>query len=183
MSEFIKRYREQAFREASGEADLNPPLQEYSILDLLASERPFFQEINPEDSVYVSSFRLMRWSEPVEFGEKTFSIILFTAGKVLGENAVEKGLVTSVEDLSKFALNQRLGIYDIVSQEGSRVVINVYESISSAGIPNIGKTVCHFERGFLTGVFSKLSKRRVIVTETRCWGTGYSHDSFEVKIE
>jgi predicted hydrocarbon binding protein len=182
VAEALKMYREISSKALSGEIEPNPPQNDYSILDLLASERPTFQLVNPEDPVYVSSFRLLRWSEPVDLGQKTFNIVLFTAGRVLGENAVERGLIKNLDDLVEFALNQRLGIYDIVSADDSSVVINVYESISSSGIPNIGRTVCHFERGFLTAVFSKLYKRRVTVEETHCWGTGYSFDRFEIKI-
>jgi len=177
----VKAYRERSLREARNEVELNPPSESVTLIDLLASERPTFQELNPEDLVYVATFRLLRWSEPRELGGRVMSIVLFSAGRSLGERAVESGLVRSMEDIAVFAYNQRVGLVDIVELNEEKGLVHIYESISSAGIPNIGRAVCHFERGFLTGVLSALTKRKVYVNEVRCWGTGYTHDAFEIK--
>ncbi|MFZ8855057.1 MAG: V4R domain-containing protein [Thermofilaceae archaeon] len=177
----IKAYRERSLREARGEVSLNPPSEGFTLMDLLAPERPTFQELNPDDPVYVATFRFLRWSEPREIGERAMSIVLFSAGRSLGERAVESGLVRSVEDIAAFAYNQRIGLVDIVELNGERGLVHVYESISSAGIPNIGRAVCHFERGFLSGVLSALLRRKAYVSEVRCWGTGYTHDALEIK--
>jgi len=181
ISSIIATYRERSLREASGGADLRPLSESFALVDLLASERPTFQELNSEDLVYVVTFRFLRWSEPRELGERAMSILLFSAGKTLGERAVESGLVRRVEDIAVFAYNQRIGLVDIVELNEERGLVHIYESISSAGIPNIGRAVCHFERGFLAGVLSALLARKAYVSEIRCWGTGYTHDAFEIK--
>uniref|UniRef100_A0A7C3SKN4 4-vinyl reductase 4VR domain-containing protein n=1 Tax=Thermofilum pendens TaxID=2269 RepID=A0A7C3SKN4_THEPE len=177
----VKEYRERSLREVRGEVELNPPSEYFTLMDLLTPERPTFQELNFEDIVYVATFRLLRWSEPRELGERAMSIVLFSAGRSLGERAVESGLVKSVEDIAVFAYNQRIGLVDVVELDEEKGLVHIYESISSAGIPNIGRAVCHFERGFLAGVLSALMKRKVYVSEVRCWGTGYTHDAFEIK--
>ena len=183
LEEVLREYRAQAMREERGEVELVPAPESFSVIDLLASVRPTFQRINPEDPVYVATFRLLRWSQPAELSERALTVVLYSAGRTIGEAAVERGLVRSLEDLVSFAYNQRIGLFDVVEYSGSRARILVYESISSAGIPNIGRAACHFERGLIAGVLHGLTKRRVLVQETHCWGLGYTHDAFDVKIE
>ncbi|MEM0493804.1 MAG: V4R domain-containing protein [Thermofilum sp.] len=183
LSNVIRQYREQALREERGEAELSPRVESFTLTDLLAAERPTFQSLNPEDAVYVMTFRLLRWSQPPELGEKALAIVLYSAGREIGEKAVERGLVSSIEELANFTLNQRIGILDVLEAGEKHARILVYESISSSGIPNIGRAVCHFERGLIAGSLHRLTGRRVTVRENHCWGLGYTHDSFEVTIE
>lgn len=183
LRDVIHQYRGQALREEKGEVEVTPRVDSFSLTDLLAPERPTFQRLNPEDAVYVMTFRLLRWSQPPELGEKALAIVLYSAGREIGEKAVERGLIGNIDDLMSFTLNQRIGLFDILEVGSNKIQILVYESISSSGIPNIGKAVCHFERGLIAGVLHKLTGRRVAVRETHCWGLGYTHDRFEAVLE
>jgi len=184
LDEAVKKYREIALAEMRGEKGPRPKVSSYTTLDFLNPARPTLSRFNAEDSKYVVNFRLVRYSELEKIvGLSAANTLWYNAGKSLGELAVSKGLIKNVDDLIKFVVEQRIGLVDVLSESSNKARIHVYECISCAGIPNIGRPVCYFEGGLIAGVLGKLMNRRARAIETHCWGSGYSFCGFDVVFE
>jgi diguanylate cyclase (GGDEF)-like protein len=67
-------------------------------------------------------------------------------------------------------------------EDKDRLTITFSESAVSTGLPLIGEPVCHFEAGLLAGALEKLSRKKVVVTETKCAAMGYDYCQFEATI-
>ncbi|HDD25819.1 MAG TPA: hypothetical protein ENF75_01865 [Acidilobales archaeon] len=180
LEEMTRKYREIAEKEMRGEKPLRERVKEYTTINFLNPQRPFMSKQSADDTKYVINFRLVRWSELERIvGLGASNTLWYNAGKSLGELAVEKGLIKSVDDLINFVINQRIGLVDVIKESSNKTRIHVYECITCSGIPNIGRVACFFEGGLLAGVLSKLvGKCRA--KETHCWGTGYSFCGFDI---
>ncbi|MHB9301888.1 V4R domain-containing protein [Thermofilum pendens] len=179
MEEYLKRYREIAEKEMRGEKPRRPRAENPDPASLVKPERPFFRSLDPHDDVYVSLYRAFRYELEKLFGLKATYLLLFNVGKRLGYEAVENGVVKSLDDLPKLALAYKVGLLDLYADGSNKARVHVYESILGAGSPHIGRTLCHFEAGLVSGVMEKLVGRNR-VGETHCWGTGYSFCGFDV---
>jgi len=95
---------------------------------------------------------------------------------------VDKGLIksVSVDDIAKVLLDQRIGIVDVVKESSNRMRVHVYEYMTCSGIPNIGRTVCHFEGGVIAGILTRLMGSEARAIETHCWGKGNRFCGFDV---
>ncbi len=181
VEEYIRRYRETAEKEMRGEVSLREKATSYTTVNFLNPARPYMSSLNTDDTKYVINFRLVRHSELDRVvGLSAANTLWYNAGKQLGILAVEKGLIKSLDDLLNFVVNQRIGLVDVYKESSNKARIHVYECISCAGIPNIGRPVCHFEGGLIAGVLSKLMNAKARARETHCWGTGYSFCGFDV---
>ncbi|MBD3193071.1 MAG: hypothetical protein GF308_20710, partial [Candidatus Heimdallarchaeota archaeon] len=49
-----------------------------------------------------------------------------------------------------------------------------------SGVINSGMTFCDFTAGYLASRITLLTNKDCIVTETKCYGTGYDYCEFEV---
>lgn len=180
IQEIIRKYREITEKEMRGERPIRPRVEKYTTVDFLNPARPYLGSQNKDDTKYVVNFRLVRWSELERIvGIQASNVLWYNAGKRLGELVTEKGLIKSLDDLISFAVNQRIGIVDIVKESTNKARVHVYECISCSGIPNIGRPVCYFEGGLVAGVLSKLIGKCKAV-ETHCWGMGYSFCGFDI---
>ena len=70
----------------------------------------------------------------------------------------------------------------LVDVSPNRVLLNIYENATAAGLPNFGKgeMFCDFMAGYIGGRIDMLTKRDVIVRELECHGTGHNHSQFEI---
>ena len=176
----LREYRNRALKEMKGEIKPREKTPTYTQVDLLNPKRPYLSSLNPDDTKYVINFRLVRhanFEEILGFGTVA---VWYRCGYTLGELAVDKGLIKSLDDFVKFVVDQRIGLVDLVKESDDKSRIHVYECISCSGIPNIGKVVCQFEGGLIAGVLSKLTNKKVRTVETHCAGTGYSFCGFDV---
>jgi len=181
ISERIKRYREIAEKEMRGELAPRPKVKSYTQLDLLNPERPHFSSINRDDSKYVTTFRLVRFCKLSKIvGGSAADILWYSSGKDLGMLLVDKGLIKSVDDIARVLLDQRIGIVDVVKESSNRMRVHVYECMTCSGIPNIGKTVCHFEGGVIAGILTRLMGSEARAIETHCWGRGNRFCGFDI---
>jgi len=181
LEEMVKKYREIAEKEMRGEALPREKVSTYTTVDFLNPVRPYMQSLNQDDTKYVINFRLVRHSELDRVvGLSAANTLWYNAGKQLGVLAVEKGLIKSLDDLLNFLVNQRIGLVDVYRESNNKARVHVYECISCAGIPNIGRPVCHFEGGLVAGILSKLMNAKARARETHCWGLGHHFCGFDI---
>ena len=102
-------------------------------------------------------------------------------GKQVGKNLIDKELDTYIERVSNFVYDQKIGILIPVNLGNNSMLFRLDECITCAGMPNIGKRICHFEAGFVGGIVETFLGRRVKVYETKCNAMG--EGTCEVKVE
>jgi uncharacterized protein len=158
------------------------------INDIIHPSRQFLGEDAGEDldSAYVSTFRMGHFNLPEQLAS-TGQGTTFVGGMEFGSNLVKQKIVTSLDDLSSLLADYKIGILDVFNEkqedDGKTMDIRVYECIECADLPNIGKPLCYFEAGIITGVFKEITKKDVIAEEKRCWTSGFSFCQFDVTIK
>ncbi len=79
-----------------------------------------------------------------------------------------------------------VGLMSVVQMDlaAGTLTVRVDECITCAGMPNIGKAVCHFEGGMVSGVLEAFlgAGKKAAVEESKCWALGDRTCQFEVRI-
>ena len=195
--EAVKFYRSLAGKEIENEKILNGTFigprskvkkDKLEISDIINPSRPFLSKDVGEqsDSAYASTFRLGHFNMPEQLAS-TGQGTSFVGGMEFGTKLVKQKIIKSLDDLITFLADYKIGIVDIFGEkeekEEKTMDIRVYECIECADLPNVGKPICFFEAGVITGVFTELTKKDVTAKELRCWTSGYSFCQFDVKIK
>ena len=158
------------------------------INDIINPSRPFLAKEASEklDSAYVSTFRIGHFNVPKQLAS-TGQGTTFVGGMEFGSNMVKQKIINNIDELISFLADYKMGIVDVFDEkekDGKKIMdIRVYECIECADLPNIGKPLCFFEAGVLTGIFKELTKKDVMAEEVRCWTSGYSFCQFDVTIK
>ena len=192
----IKFYRSLAKKEMENEKIVNGTLvgprsevktEKLGITDVINPSRPFMAKNvgNDLDSAYVSTFRIGHYNLPAQLAS-TGQGTTFIGGMEFGSNLVQQEIIKSLDELVSFLAEYKVGIVDIFDEQsinGTKILdLRIYECIECAELPNMGKALCFFEAGLITGVLSEITKKEVKTEEVRCWTSGYSFCQFEVKI-
>lgn len=143
--------------------------------------RPFFNRLDPCDSIYVRTHRMIVYGM-TKYSKALKAVVMKASGKNLGKLLVSKGVIRSLDDLPEVFIAQRIGLLDILSESTNRMRVNIYECISCSGMRPSGITMCDFEAGVIEGVLEVLIGRNV-TKERYCWGLGYSFCGFETIFE
>ena len=193
----IDFYRDIAKKEMENEKIVNGTIigprsmvkkKNLDINDIIHPSRQFLGKNAGEnlDSVYVSTFRIGHFNLPEQLAS-TGQGTTFVGGMEFGSNLVKQKMVKNLEDLRLLITDYKMGIVDVFNEkqedDGKTMDIRVYECIECADLPNIGKPLCYFEAGIITGVFKELTKKDVIAEEIRCWTSGFSFCQFDVQIK
>lgn len=145
------------------------------------------------ERVPVQMFRALRLvgvMEGLDAAMGDASAVVYTSGKGLGEAIGEQILAKSGKDLHRFVegtINTirelGVGILSVTKADldGKFIVLQVNECITCSGMPDIGKPVCHFEAGVVSGILGTFLEKSVTVVETQCWGQGDSYCEFEAR--
>ncbi len=74
---------------------------------------------------------------------------------------------------------EKLKLGKVVESGKDRFIVE--ECYNCSGLPEIGKPYCKIDEGIIEGILNKKLKKRFIVKEVRCWGTGDEVCDFEIK--
>ncbi|WP_457625276.1 V4R domain-containing protein [Persephonella sp.] len=109
-------------------------------------------------------------------GERASNILFINAGRALGEQLGERlydeDLNKYLKKISDFVEEEKIGILKISHIDESKLVVQLDECITCAGMDNIGKRICFFEVGLVAGLVEKYLGRKVIAHETKCNANG-----------
>ena len=105
----------------------------------------------------------------------------------LGREIVRREGVSSVEEGLK--LLEEVGCGRVVvnreeTREDERVMdwgyetVTVFECVSCAGAPKVGRTLCALEAGLIEGIVSEVNGEGYYAIEYACWGLGDDRCSF-----
>ncbi len=99
----------------------------------------------------------------------------YEAGVFFAENFLDISLPLSefVSALQNKLEELKIGILRIERMdEDGHIVLTVSEDADCSGLPVLGKTVCNYDEGFLSGVLSTYTKKPYEAVEVDCWATG-----------
>jgi len=74
----------------------------------------------------------------------------------------------------------RLGRIRVADCAESSARIEEDECSTCQGLPQVGRPVCHLERGVIAGALQAQLGRGVRTRETQCWGLGDCGCTFEI---
>lgn len=123
-------------------------------------------------------------------GEDRANEFLYHSGQTVGA-ALHNKLLTDVTDLNVFVekvttLLEDLGVgrLSIVQAKPDKGLfeLKVDECVSCAGVGNLGKVLCYFEAGVISGLLGAFTGKKVRVDETKCWGKGDTTCQFKAKV-
>lgn len=150
-----------------------------SIGDLKAADwasiaRPTLSDVGP-----VLAFRAVRLGALGSMAGAGLSGAVYLAGR----NWARTLTFASVADIFRAMTELRLGLPRLIAQTPDQMEIEISETLSAAGVPNVGEPLCHLEAGFLAGALGGLTGRKILVREVGCWGLGHQTCRFVARIE
>ncbi|HEC96781.1 MAG TPA: DUF2507 domain-containing protein [Nitrospirae bacterium] len=148
-------------------------IKKLDIGDISKTKRPILG-----DEVPVEVFRLLRIIGMYSILGEGSGYTLYLAGKELG---VELDIKT-VEELATLLKKLKIGILMVVESSDNKIVVRVDECITCAGLPDIGKMICHFEGGIIAGALEKILKRPTKAIQTKSHTSGFDHCEFHIHL-
>lgn len=143
-------------------------------LDLNNIEQITREELGNDTSVLLYRFiRLIGLRGILGEGFSSFS---YYGGRRLGT----KFSIRSVSEMIEFVERLKLGRMEVVEFDDEKMLVNLYESATCAGLLPVGRPICHFEAGIIAGIAENIFKKRTSVKETKCWGLGDKYCQFRV---
>ena len=143
------------------------------------------------DSIPVSVFRVFRqfsahYGEDI-LGENGVRTVFTHAGRQLGldigQQLYTEDLTEYLTKVKKFIYDSNIGILKLVENESTddKMVLQLDECVTCAGMPSIGKKICYFEVGLVAGIVETFTKKNVHAYETKCNANG--DDCCEVTVD
>jgi hypothetical protein len=113
---------------------------------------------------------------------------LYALGRQFGGEAVAPNLSGDqlcdvLEALMPIWSAAGLGYFQVVACSDRAARVAESECATCEGLPVVGKSVCHLERGVLAGALEARLGRTVHAQETKCWGLGDGACEFEVTVD
>ena len=84
-------------------------------------------------------------------------------------------------ELGSFWDKNGFGQIDELEISPELVTFNVYDCFECSHLPNIGRTVCKLDEGFLTSILQNKLKNRFDVKEIECYASGFDHCRFKIR--
>ena len=114
----------------------------------------------------VGLFRLVRLVALEEIVGRGASGTFYHAGKKLGATL---GL-TTVEEFLKLCADLRIGRIEVKPLSDDALHIDVHECVTCSGMDPVGRVLCHFEGGLISGALKSILGRDNRATEVTCIG-------------
>ena len=112
-------------------------------------------------------------------------IIHYDVGTKLGKKLEPLFKSTEYNDifyeLASFWKKNGFGHIDELEITQKATTFNVYDCFECSHMPNIGRTVCKLDEGFLTTVLETKFNNKFEVKEIECYASGFDHCRFEIK--
>lgn len=98
------------------------------------------------------------------------------AGRAFASNVLDSEVSTHtfLANLQEAFIQLKIGILRVEHHDANtgEIIITVGEDIGCSGLPVTNETVCHYDEGFLTGVFQMYTKQSYEFQEIDCWANG-----------
>ncbi|NMC74764.1 MAG: 4-vinyl reductase [Geobacteraceae bacterium] len=135
-------------------------------------------------TVPVLAYRLMQYTLRdvliSEVGADRANDIFIKSGRLAGaqfcENILnrELGFSEFIAQLQRVLKEQAIGILRVeeADLEKMRFTVTVAEDLDCSGLPFTDEVVCHYDEGFIAGIFEAYTGKPFSVRETDCWASG-----------
>ena len=135
-------------------------------------------------TVPVLAYRLMQYTLRdvliSEVGADRANDIFIKSGRLAGaqfcENILnrELGFSEFIAQLQRVLKEQAIGILRVeeADLEKMRFTVTVAEDLDCSGLPFTDEVVCHYDEGFIAGMFEAYTGKPFSVRETDCWASG-----------
>ena len=163
-------------------------LFDWNMIGDLAEGRP-----NLGSTTDVAVYRLMQFTLRdviiQEFNTATAERIYFKAGEFAGRNLFIN-LITQKTDFGAFVKELqdlmtalKIGILRVEKSDikSMKFTLTVAEDVDCSGLPICNETICTYDEGFISGLFSEFSGKKFDVKEVDCWCSGDRVCRFDVK--
>ena len=141
----------------------------------------------------VSVYRLMQFTLRdvliKEYNAETADRIFYEAGKHAGKEFC-KELITQKDDFNEFVVELqellkklKIGIFRIEKSDLEKMnfILTIAEDLDCSGLPVSDETVCKYDEGFISGLFSEYTGKRFNAAEIDCWCSGDRVCRYEAK--
>jgi hypothetical protein len=132
----------------------------------------------------VSVYRLMQFTLRdvliKEFDVETADRIFYEAGRHAGKEFC-KELITQRNDFNEFVVELqellkklKIGILRIEKSEFEKMnfTLTIAEDLDCSGLPVSDETICKYDEGFISGLFSEYTGKKFKAAEVDCWCSG-----------
>ncbi len=139
---------------------------------------------NLGEEIPVAVYRLLEYSLREElteqFGKETQIRAFQNAGYRAGQFFAGKYLDLSLS-FPEFAAQLqsqmeafKMGVLRIekMEEDTGRIILTVSEDADCSGLPTLGETVCNYDEGFISGIFTAYTGNPYTTAEIDCWATG-----------
>jgi len=100
------------------------------------------------------------------------AVVFQNGGRELGKEAgtmlYKPDATEYLREVVNFVRDSKIGLLQIREVSDTRLVVDLDECITCAGMTPIGKRICQFEVGFVAGVAEILIKKKLKAVETKC---------------
>ncbi len=116
-----------------------------------------------------------------------YSSALYFAGKKIGKDIAAKDVKGEdpkaiLKEVAGVFKGMGIGSLSVKSIEEKKAVLVLKSGVTAHGMTPVGKSVCFFEAGLISGMLEGKLKKSITVTETRCGGLGHPEEEFMVKL-
>jgi len=161
---------------------------EWPQLGDLAMGRPNLG-INSNVMVYRLMQMSLRKAMEAQYGVEMSNELFFNAGKIAGSAFcisnlnIELSFYDFIANIQQLFKDLGVGILRIEESDelALKMVLTIEEDLDCSGTPVIGRTLCQYDEGLLTGIFESYTGKSVEVREIECWGTGHQICRFVIQ--
>ena len=89
-------------------------------------------------------------------------------GLDVGKQLYSEDLSEYLSNVEAYVYDAKIGILKLVESDSDKMVFQLGECITCAGMPDMGMSICHFEVGLVAGIVETFLKQRVSASETKC---------------
>jgi predicted hydrocarbon binding protein len=152
---------------------------DWSMIGNIGEGRP-----NLGSTMDVSVYRLMQFTLRdvliKEFDVETADKIFYEAGKHAGKEFC-KELITQKDDFNEFVVELqellkklKIGILRVEKSdlEKMKFILTIAEDLDCSGLPVSDETICKYDEGFISGLFSEYTDKKFNAAEIDCWCSG-----------
>ncbi len=132
----------------------------------------------------VTVYRLMQYTIKAvlekEYGTEQANKLFVDSGRLAGmvfcRNILDVNLPLNefIAQLHDKLIELSIGILKIEKSNTNTMsfILTVSEDLDCSGLPITGNNVCHYDEGFIEGIFNVYTGKKFIVKEIDCWATG-----------
>jgi hypothetical protein len=125
-----------------------------------------------------------------QFDAETADRIFYEAGEHAGKEFY-KELITQKDDFNEFVVELqellkklKIGILRVEKSdlENMNFTLTIAEDLDCSGLPASDETICTYDEGFISGLFSEYTGKSFDAKEVDCWCSGDRVCRFEAKL-